>query len=190
MADLKTYDIFNMAPIVNYIRNHGEARSYRRHEHFALYNSITTELALVTSGAFAFSLPDHKGDRQILSFAFAGEVIGAYITAAGNTRRSAYDITAQCDSEVIAVPKEDLIRHLDNEFPGYRMDFTLAVASGFMLRANSIRCDSPEMRYLELLKRIPGLHKHLSMTAIASYLGITRETFARMRKKMREELKV
>lgn len=185
MADLKIYDIIDVAPVIDYLRTHGELRGYRRRELFARINSVTPELGLVMTGGFSFSHHDYKGDNQILSFALPGEIIGAYISP-NNTRRSGYDVTALCDSEVLVVPHKEVIDYLDKEHPGFRMDFTTAIAVSFMQRGTSFRCDSPEARYRELLQRLPGIDSKISMTAIASYLGITRETFARLRKKLRD----
>lgn len=183
MADLKTYDVVDMTPLLEYIREHGAARHYRRGQHFARLGSLSTELGLVISGGFAFQHPDHKGDNQILSLALDGEIIGTYITP-GCARHSVYEITALCESEALIAPKNDAMEYLDRKFPGYRLEFTTAISYGIMQRAISYRCDSPEMRYRELLERMPGISDRISMTAIASYLGITRETFARMRKKL------
>ena len=186
MADLKLYDIIDMTPLIDYLRLHGELRRYRRRELFTRIDSVTPEMGLVVSGGFSFSHHDYKGVDQILSFALPGEILGAYISPS-NTRRSGYDVTALCDSEVLVVPREEVIDYLDKEHAGFRLDFTTAIAISFMQRATTFRCDSPEARYSELLERLPGIDSKISMTAIASYLGITRETFARLRKKLRDK---
>lgn len=185
MADLKLYDVIDVAPVLDYLREHGELRRYRRRELFTRIDSVTPEMGLVMTGGFSFSHHDYKGDNQILSFALPGELIGAYISP-GNTGRSGYDVTALCDSEVLVVPREELIDYLDREHPGFRLKFTTAIAISFMQRATTFRCDSPEYRYRELLERNPEIDSKVSMTAIASYLGITRETFARLRRKLRD----
>lgn len=185
MADLKLYDVIDVTPVVDYLRSHGELRRYRRRELFTMIDSATPELGLVITGGFSFSHHDYKGDNQILSLALPGEIIGAYISMS-NLRRSGYDITALCNSEVLVVTCKEMNDYLDKEHPGFRIEFTTAIAESFMLRAISFRCDLPETRYRELLKRLPGIDSKISMTAIASYLGITRETFARLRKKLRD----
>ncbi|MDE7147847.1 MAG: hypothetical protein K2O20_05600, partial [Duncaniella sp.] len=93
MADLKLYDIIDLEPLRHYILTNGERRSYRRRQHFCTLSQPAQEIGLVISGGFAFSRPDYKGDRQILSLAFTGEIIGAYITP-DFSRRSGFDITA------------------------------------------------------------------------------------------------
>lgn len=186
MADLKLYDKLDLAPLREYFMNHGERRLYRRGQHFITIGRTATEMGLVVSGGFAFSHPDYKGDRQILTLAFAGELVGNYITP-DLSGRAGYDATAMCESEVLVVPHSDFVARLDSISSDFKFRFTLAIAMSFMMRATSIRCDSPETRYRELLRRMPEINGRMSMTAIASYLGITRETFARLRNRLRTE---
>ena len=186
MADLKLYDKLDLAPLREYFMNHGERRLYRRGQHFITIGRTATEMGLVVSGGFAFSHPDYKGDRQILTLAFAGELVGNYITP-DLSGRAGYDATAMCESEVLVVPHSDFVARLDSISSDFKFRFTLAIAMSFMMRATSMRCDSPETRYRELLRRVPEINGRMSMTAIASYLGITRETFARLRNRLRSE---
>ena len=184
MADLKTYDIFDISPLRDFIMSHGQKQSFRRKECLVAQGAPVTKIGLVTSGAFSFSRSDYKGDHQILSLALTGEFVGAYVSANPNNR-SYYNVTALCGSEVALIDLDDFTGYMDRELGiEYRLDFTKAIAVGFLLRAISYRCDSPEERYLELLNRLPGINKMISMTAIASYLGVTRETFSRMRRKL------
>lgn len=186
MADLKLYDKLDLAPLREYFMNHGERRLYRRGQHFITIGRTAAEMGLVVSGGFAFSHPDYKGDRQILTLAFAGELVGNYITP-DLSGRAGYDATAMCESEVLVVPHSDFVARLDSISSDFKFRFTLAIAMSFMMRATSMRCDSPETRYRELLRRMPEINGRMSMTAIASYLGITRETFARLRNRLRTE---
>lgn len=186
MADLKLYDKLDLAPLREYFMNHGERRLYRRGQHFITIGRTAAEMGLVVSGGFAFSHPDYKGDRQIMTLAFAGELVGNYITP-DLSGRACYDVTAMCESEVLVVPHSDFVARLDSISSDFKFRFTLAIAMSFMMRATSMRCDSPETRYRELLRRMPEINGRMSMTAIASYLGITRETFARLRNRLRTE---
>lgn len=184
MADLRLYDILDINPLADFVRDNGVRRTMSKGEHFASMNSPCREIGVVCSGGFAFSLPDYRGDNQILALAFAGELIGSVVAIPGN--RSFVDISALCRSEIYAVPTDVLYAEMDSgRLTVSRSELLYALAYVFMLRAASFRCDSPEMRYRELLARVRDLHGTISMTAIASYLGVTRETFARMRRRMK-----
>lgn len=187
MADLLLYDIFDLSPFRNFIRSTGEKRILKKGEHFCRTDAPAPDIAVVDSGGFAFTHPDHKGDNQILSLALTDELIGAYIPMMPG-HRSVLDSIALCTSRITAIPLDKAIDYMDNELhPGYRMEFTRSIAFSFMIRGMDQRCKSPEERYRELLSRMPDLPGKISMSAIASYLGITRETFARMRSRMREQ---
>lgn len=185
MADLILYDNIDITPLRDYFLTEGRFRCFRRRERFCSLGMPANEMGLVLSGGFSFSHPDYKGDTQIMTLAFSGELIGAYITP-GSSHISVFDVTALCDSEVAVVTLDDLISYMDNCHPGIRLHLTEAIAQGFQHRMVAYRCESPEKRYRQLLERMPEINGQMSMTAIASYLGITRETFARLRNKIRK----
>lgn len=183
MSDLKTYDVFDMEPLRKCFMHHGEYRFLRRGDCFCRIESQAREIGMVCSGGFGFSRPDANGRDHLLSMAFKGDLIGAYISLRPG-RLSAFDVRALCPSEVIVMPLASMISVMEEELPGFRLDFSDAIAYGFMMRAISFRCETAEERYRELLDRIPDVRKLMPMSAIASYLGMTREAFARMRRRI------
>jgi CRP-like cAMP-binding protein len=50
--------------------------------------------------------------------------------------------------------------------------------------ANTFKLLSPEERYLHLLKNQPHYLQRIPITYLASYLGMSRETLTRIRKKI------
>lgn len=180
MADLKFYDVFDLSPVRNFLREKGECRTLRKGDCFCRLGMPAMEIAVVNSGGFAFIHPDYKGDDQTCSIAFTDELIGAYISMIPG-RMSGFDVKALCTSEISVLPIDAVISYMDSVSPDYRLRFTYAVAYGFMVRGVSYRCDSIESRYDELLKRMPDAPNHMSTGAIASYLGVTRETLSRMK---------
>lgn len=182
MADLRTYDLIDFTKVYQHFIDNGERRTLKKGECFCRLECPCREIALVKDGVFGFSRPDSNGRTQIFSFATKGEFIGAVISLRP-TRLSAFDAKALCSSEILVLPMAALFEELETAYPGFRLMFTDAIAYGFMMRGISFRCDTPEERYLELLGRIPNICKWVSMSAIASYLGISREAFARMRGK-------
>ncbi|MDE5706007.1 Crp/Fnr family transcriptional regulator [Muribaculum sp.] len=185
MADLKLYDVFDMAPLRDYIRGHGECRVYRKGECFCRIGVNAPEIGVVNSGGFAFIRPDDRGDDQTCSLAFADELVGAYISMMPG-RKSGFDVKALCTSEVSVLALDAVVSHMDTISPDYRLRFTYAIAYAFMMRGISYRCQSVESRYAELLDRMPEVMTLMSTSAIASYLGVTRETLSRMRTRMRK----
>ena len=99
-------------------------------------------------------------------------------------RKSGFDVKALCKSEVSALALDTVVEYMDTISPDYRLRFTYAIAYAFMMRGISYRCQSVESRYVELLERMPDVKSFMSTSAIASYLGVTRETLSRMRARM------
>lgn len=185
MADLKTYDVLDFEPLRELILSEGTVRVLAKGECYVNLGEVCDTIGLVVDGVFGFCRPDYKGDNQICSLSMKGELVGSVICESG--RRSYFDVMALCRSEVCVVPVSALDGFEDPYHgTGFRERLLYAVAYGFMIRAASYRCDSPEMRYRELLERNPDIVSRVSMTAIASYLGVTRETFARMRAKLKK----
>ena len=56
MADLKLYDVFDMSPLRDYIREHGECRVYCKGECFCRIGENAPDIGVVNSGGFAFAL--------------------------------------------------------------------------------------------------------------------------------------
>ncbi|ANU63653.1 Crp/Fnr family transcriptional regulator [Muribaculum intestinale] len=183
MADLKLYDVFDMSPLRDYIREHGECRVYCKGECFCRIGENAPDIGVVNSGGFAFVRPDYKGDDQTCSLAFADELVGSYISMMPG-RKSGFDVKALCKSEVSALALDTVVEYMDTISPDYRLRFTYAIAYAFMMRGISYRCQSVESRYVELLERMPDVKSFMSTSAIASYLGVTRETLSRMRARM------
>ena len=179
------YDIMDLGPVRRYVEEHGEKKYFRRGEMFCRRDCRAVYVGLVMNGAFGFSRSDYRGHEQIYSLALPNDIVSAFIARQPGFM-SEFDIRALCPSEIMAVPMSDLIEHLERERPGYLHRLTESIAYGLMMRGFSFRCDSPEERYRELLSRLPRLHVHLTMTDTASYLGLSREAFARLRARIRD----
>ena len=130
MADLKLYDVFDMSPLRDYIREHGECRVYCKGECFCRIGENAPDIGVVNSGGFAFVRPDYKGDDQTCSLAFADELVGSYISMMPG-RKSGFDVKALCKSEVSALALDTVVEYMDTISPDYRLRFTYAIAYAF-----------------------------------------------------------
>lgn len=183
MPDLHTYDLLNFAGAKPMFESYGSCRMFKRGDYFCRMESPAREIGLVISGGFGFSRPDHKGHDQILSLAFEGEFVSAIIALLPG-RRSAFDVRALCPSELRVLPLDFFFDKMEEMNPGFRLELTTVLAYGIMMRCISCRCDTPEDRYKDLLQRVPDVRKFVPMSTIASYLGLSREAFARMRSRI------
>lgn len=180
MPDLLTYDVIDMTAVKQSFAESGTRRQMKRGECFCRIEQPVREIGLVESGAFAFARADSKGQDQILSMAFEGELVGAVISLHPG-RCSAFDVRALCRSELLVMPLDKWIADMEERQPGFYHNLIAAIAYGFMMRGISYRCATPEQRYAELLSRLPNARRLISMSSIASYLGMSREAFSRLR---------
>jgi hypothetical protein len=65
-----------------------------------------------------------------------------------------------------------------------RIKLSEAISLKALLNAIDYRCKSHMERYQELTSRFPDIHNRLSNRTIALYLGITPESFCRLRKRL------
>lgn len=184
MADLKIYDLLDLTELRNFITEHGEKRTIKKGEYFCQMEHTAKEIGLVVSGVFGFMRPDSNGRNQIGSFAASDEIIGAIVPLLP-TRQSAFDVVALCQAEIWVVNTDEMFDYMESIHAGFRLKLANAIAYGFMMRMISFRCDKPEDRYNELLERMPKIASMIPMSAIASYLGMTREAFSRLRSRMK-----
>ena len=179
MPDLITYDLMDFGPIRSMLRTHGTPQAFRRGEYFVRAGDVACR-------GFAFSKDDCHGDVQIFSLAFSNDIISSLIMLPD--RRSGFDITALCRSEVLVMEQSKFLDLLYTELGEQAWPRLIyAIACGLMERGFSYRCDSVESRYANLLARVPQVVSNMSYKAMASYLGISREHFARLRRKMEKK---
>ncbi len=99
-----------------------------------------------------------------------------------------YYIQAIEDSQLLCVKNKDS-ESLSTQFPvfekiGRKMTETLMLKH--KVHVNLLMISNPEERYKEIQKTNPDLIKRLSVTHLAQYLGLSRETLSRVRGKVVE----
>jgi CRP/FNR family transcriptional regulator, anaerobic regulatory protein len=92
-------------------------------------------------------------------------------------------ISALRDSTIINISKHDLDK-VYRICPAFQEFGRLMIERAFVYddeRVQSLLYDTPEERYLKLMKRDPHLLAEIPLYSIASYLGIRPETLSRVR---------
>lgn len=68
----------------------------------------------------------------------------------------------------------------------YYLRFLENLNAFYVKRVTSLLCDSPEERYLSLLKERPKVIERIPLQYIAQYLGIKPETLSRIRRRLKD----
>lgn len=183
MSDTTPQIALDTSLLHNWMLENGVRTTLNKKELFSQMGGSTRKVGLVISGAVAMRGYDEKGQYKIFSVAFPGQMISNYI-AHHTGNESVYDLVALENSVVASADVGELDAYLDTLDPSYRYKFMAGLAYALMRRIIALKTMSPRTRYIDLLKRIPDIHQRLSMTDISSYLGISRESFQRMKRSL------
>ncbi|SMC38567.1 Crp/Fnr family transcriptional regulator [Chryseobacterium sp. YR221] len=139
----------------------------------------------VVSGCCKVYYLNENGFEQTLYFAIEGWWI-TDIDSLINHVPSILNIEALEDSEVLMISQKEK-EHLYETMPQVEKLFRMMnqqSSVGLQRRILSLTGKTADKRYVEFLKKYPGLEQKLTQQQIASYLGITHEFLSKIRKKI------
>jgi CRP-like cAMP-binding protein len=128
---------------------------------------------------------DEKGSEHILQFAFEGwwaTDLSSYLT--GET--SVFNIEAMEDSELLLLSKpswDTLMQHI----PKFEHYFRIIIQNNLVATQKRViqsHTETAEEKYLKFIQNYPGCVQRIPQHMIASYIGISRETLSRLRKRL------
>lgn len=132
-----------------------------------------------------------EGDEISINFAFEGNYITDYVSFVSRSPSTDY-IVAMDDAEILQLRYEDLQAAYDKspiwqKFGRLMAEFILIHV---VRRNKALLFNTPEERYLNLMKERPKVFERVPQQYIASYLGIKPESLSRIRKRLMETGKV
>ena len=138
----------------------------------------------VTEGCFKYVTYGISDDREHITwFSFEGEFAGDY-PACLDGRPSQTTIKAMMPSRLLRVSGEQLVKRFSQDKKS--MDLRCLIAEHLLSQARARYTDlhraTPLERYELLLRRCPGIARHLPLNAIASFLCVTPQQLSRIRK--------
>ncbi|PJZ58245.1 Crp/Fnr family transcriptional regulator [Leptospira barantonii] len=134
---------------------------------------------------------DDDGKDITIAFFFENRVIGSLHSYRGTTASSQFLLESVEPTELYEISGEDaatLYREND-EFKEYLLEYTLERFDTYMRLFLSRIRESPERRYLNLIKEQPDIISRVPQHYIASYLGITPVSLSRIRNRVWKEHK-
>ncbi|CCH51727.1 putative transcriptional regulator, Crp/Fnr family [Fibrisoma limi BUZ 3] len=161
-------------------------RKLAKHEHFLRAGEVCTQIAFINQGCLRYYYLN-DGDEFNGQFFFEGSWIGEYQSfLTGQPSIQYFD--ALEDSELLVMQHSDL-QKIYTDLPKFeRFGRVLAenVVIGSQRRTASLLFDTPEERYLKLIRERPKVVERIPLHHIASYLGIKPESLSRIRKRLAE----
>ncbi|WBO86456.1 Crp/Fnr family transcriptional regulator [Hymenobacter yonginensis] len=164
-------------------------RHLRRRQDFSTQGAVSSELALVLSGACRLYYTRLNGEERTTYFFFENHLMGSYQSCLTG-QPSQFSIQALVPTELVALPYA-VLRSLYDKFPVYER-FGRLLAEYHLLGTDARLAEllllSPEERYRALLRshktKIPA---RIPQQYIASYLGVTPVSLSRIRARVLAE---
>jgi CRP-like cAMP-binding protein len=168
------------------IENELECRRIGEGEILLNEGQICREMFFVCKGILRIVARNEKGNK--MSYFFLKENQFCSILDSFNNNIPAIEgIEAACDAEIIVLKKQKLLSLYE------RRPYLKELISGITTQAlldkiqvrNSYLGEDASLRYRNFLLRQPDIALRVSLSDIASYLGITPQSLSRIRKNMR-----
>ncbi len=158
--------------------------SFKKGENILEIGSICNTIYLIAKGAISYFRISNNGVKYNTWFSFEFDIITDLESIVRGTP-SRTGILALENCELFALSKINLNRlrksHHSIETASRRQMEEYLIANDE--RTFSIQSNSASERYEELVSKYPFIIERVSQTHIASYLGITKETLSRLKKK-------
>lgn len=163
-----------------------QQRMYKEGEILLKEGGIAKELFFIVNGVLKITTVNDKGND--VTYFFVRENQFCTILKSFNSGKPGGEsIVAACDAEVLAIPKSKLLA-LYKKLP-YMKELIEQVIQQRLIDKIEIRnlylgCDAAS-RYRLFIMREPDIALRVSLSDIASYLGVTPQSLSRIRKTIR-----
>ncbi len=144
------------------------------------------DLAFITKGLFRAYYIDPKTGSEINTFFFQeNQFMFSYLLFNPNTPCNYY-YEALEDSEVFRINRKDLkwLYKTSHQWEHFGRVLAEDYYRGSNSRAESFIFNTPEERYVELIKTFPKIFQRTSLINISSYLGVKSQSLSRIRKRI------
>jgi CRP-like cAMP-binding protein len=157
----------------------------KKKQYLLRQGSVCRFHTFVCSGCLRSYRIDDNGYEHIFSLSPANHWVSDRVSLVTGTPSNEF-IDALEDSAVIQL-SEDSFKTLLKEIPNFDVLNTKIITDDCSIsrdRVYMMLSNQAEERYRQFIRHFPELHQRLPVYMIASYLGITRETLARIRSSM------
>lgn len=183
---IRTHSLFSDKEIA-IIKSLAIPKRLKKKQYLLREGSVCRFHTLVCSGCLRSYRIDSNGHEHIFSLSPANHWVSDRVSLVTGTPSNEF-IDALEDSTIIQL-SEDSFKTLLKEIPNFDALNTKIIideCSTSRDRIYMMLSHQAEERYRQFIRSFPQLHHRLPMFMIASYLGITRETLARIRSNMND----
>ena len=163
-----------------------EAISLKKGEYFVKKDQYSQTIGFLRNGFIRFFASDHHGNKEITQWIASGGNFIAEISSFTFKTPSRFNIQALTDCQLYVITNERW-NEIVNVVPKWPELEKLFLTKCFVTMENRIFAHlsmTAEERYLELFQTNPELLNQVPLQHLASMLGMSPETFSRVRKKL------
>lgn len=159
-------------------------KKLRRRQFLLQEEDICVDFAFVSEGLLKSYVLDEKGNENVNLFGWEGWWIADFQSFLFQTPAT-LAIEAMEDCELLLLSKENYERMLD-EVPAMERYFRLVYERSLATKDQRLvhaQTYSAEEKYISLIAMYPELLQRIPQSLLASFLGLTPETFSRIKHK-------
>lgn len=159
---------------------------YKKGEYYNEHGTVCKYLGFVVEGVFRSYIIDEKTAEEKNIFLYSSNGFIVTFKSFINQLPCDYHTQAMSDSRVICIGIADLLS-LYNSSHKWESFGRLLAQEAFniaMSRTESFLFQTPEQRYLELIRQHPDIFNTVPLYHISSYLGIQGPSLSRIRKRL------
>lgn len=163
-----------------------EMRLFKEGDYLFYPNTVCKDLFFICKGISKITVLKEKGNI-VTNFFFKENQFCTILKSFTNQMEAIEGIQAACNLEVLAVSREKLLllyKNLPHIEKLIDQIIQQAVLDKVELRNSYLGLDSAS-RYKLFIKQQPNVAKLVSLSSVASYLGITQQSLSRIRKNIR-----
>ena len=162
-------------------------RSFKKGEYLVSEGEVDNYINLIVDGVCRVYYLK-KGIEYTYVFALEHEWISSYESFTSNMPSDEY-IQAVTNMKVYSIHRDNLktLFSLNSKFTILERYVVNQIINDKTKRLRSFVIDSPDERYLELLKKKPNLVQNIPLKYLATYIGITAESLSRLRKRLSQK---
>ncbi|MVM31394.1 Crp/Fnr family transcriptional regulator [Spirosoma sp. HMF4905] len=163
-----------------------QKKHYQKGELYNEYKTVCRHLGFILDGVFrAYHVKEDTGEEKNVFFFSKHQVVVSYKSFIEQSPCN-YFTESMVDSTILYIHYDHLTQlyqqsHQWERFGRLVAERAFTVA---MSRAESFLIQTPEQRYLELMKEHPDIYNTIPLYHISSYLGIQGPSLSRIRKRM------
>ncbi|MES2381597.1 MAG: Crp/Fnr family transcriptional regulator [Bacteroidota bacterium] len=163
-------------------------KTYKKGDFYNEHKSVCKYLGFITGGAFRSFVIDEKTDEEKNIFLYSTNGFVVTFKSFINQIPCDYHTQAMTDASVIYISIDDLLS-LYQQSHKWETFGRLLAQEAFniaLARTESFLFQTPEERYLNLIKQHPDIFNNIPLYHISSYLGIKGPSLSRIRKRISE----